>query len=193
MAWWRRPAKEDGPASAPDQHSSDRLERWDGVTMCFRVAMFSLHTSPLASLGRTRDAGGMNVYVRELARELGRSGIDVDIFTRRSDPNLPAIHQIADRVRLIQIEAGPVAPLPPPNSFPTSASLPAVSGALPRAPSSPTTCCTPTTGSRRRRRCPWRAPGMCPTSRCFIPSNGSKASRWRLQQGQCRLGDSYRT
>ena len=65
------------------------LARLDGVAMCFRVAMFSLHTSPLASLGRTRDAGGMNVYVRELARELGRSGIDVDIFTRRSDPNLP--------------------------------------------------------------------------------------------------------
>ncbi len=62
--------------------------------MCFRVAMFSLHTSPLASLGRTRDAGGMNVYVRELARELGRSGIDVDIFTRRSDPNLPPFSKL---------------------------------------------------------------------------------------------------
>lgn len=80
--------------------------------------MFSLHTSPLASLGRTRDAGGMNVYVRELARELGRSGIDVDIFTRRSDPNLPSIQQFAERVRLIHIEAGPVAPLPPTELFP---------------------------------------------------------------------------
>lgn len=86
--------------------------------MCFRVAMFSLHTSPLASLGRTRDAGGMNVYVRELARELGRSGIYVDIFTRRSDPNLPPIQRFANRVRLIQIEAGPVAPLPPTELFP---------------------------------------------------------------------------
>jgi D-inositol-3-phosphate glycosyltransferase len=80
--------------------------------------MFSLHTSPLASLGRTRDAGGMNVYVRELARELGRSGIDVDIFTRRSDPNAPPIDQFAERVRLIQIEAGPVAHLPPTELFP---------------------------------------------------------------------------
>ncbi|MGE5333902.1 MAG: glycosyltransferase [Nitrososphaerota archaeon] len=80
--------------------------------------MFSLHTSPLASLGRTRDAGGMNVYVRELARELGRSGIDVDIFTRRSDPNLPPIQHIGERVRLIQIEAGPVTPLPPTELFP---------------------------------------------------------------------------
>src|SRR6476620_10986385 len=65
-----------------------------------RVAMISLHTSPLAPLGRTRDAGGMNVYIRELARELGRSGVDVDIFTRRSDPNLPPIQQFAERVRL---------------------------------------------------------------------------------------------
>lgn len=86
--------------------------------MCFRVAMFSLHTSPLALLGRTRDAGGMNVYVRELARELGRSGIDVDIFTRRSEPNISPIQQVAERVRLIQIEAGPVAHLPPTELFP---------------------------------------------------------------------------
>jgi D-inositol-3-phosphate glycosyltransferase len=86
--------------------------------MRFRVAMFSLHTSPLASLGRTRDAGGMNVYVRELARELGRSGIDIDIFTRRSDPDCSPIQQFAERVRLIQIEAGPVAPLPPTELFP---------------------------------------------------------------------------
>lgn len=80
--------------------------------------MFSLHTSPLATLGRTRDAGGMNVYVRELARELGRSGIDVDIFTRRSDPNYPQIQQISERVRLIQIEAGPAVHLPPTALFP---------------------------------------------------------------------------
>ena len=86
--------------------------------MCFSVAMFSLHTSPLASLGRTRDAGGMNVYVRELARELGRSGVAVDIFTRRSDPSLPPIQSLDERVRLIQIEAGPVTPLPPTELFP---------------------------------------------------------------------------
>ena len=90
----------------------------DGDAMCFRVAMFSLHTSPLAPLGRTRDAGGMNVYVRELARELGRGGVAVDIFTRRSDPGLPPVQTIGERVRLIQIEAGPVVPLPPTELFP---------------------------------------------------------------------------
>jgi len=42
--------------------------------------MISYHTSPLAALGKTRDAGGMNVYVRELARELSRGSIRVDIL-----------------------------------------------------------------------------------------------------------------
>src|SRR5437899_9015777 len=86
--------------------------------MCFRVAMLSLHTSPLAPLGRTRDAGGMNVYVRELSRELGRSGMYVDIFTRRSNPDLPTVHWLSDHVRLIQITAGPTTPMQPNELFP---------------------------------------------------------------------------
>src|SRR5262245_20469862 len=86
--------------------------------MCFRVAMLSLHTSPLARLGCTRNAGGMNVYVRELARELGRGGMYVDIFTRRSDPDLPCIQQISERVRLIHIPAGPATTLPPTELYP---------------------------------------------------------------------------
>jgi D-inositol-3-phosphate glycosyltransferase len=86
--------------------------------MCFRVAMISLHTSPLAELGRTRDAGGMNVYIRELARELGRGSMYVDIFTRRSNPLLPPMQQLNDKVRLIYIPAGPEANLPPSELFP---------------------------------------------------------------------------
>ncbi len=86
--------------------------------MCFRVAMFSLHTSPIAQLGRTRDAGGMNVYIRELSRELGRGGMYVDIFTRRSDPHTPFIQTISDRVRLITMTAGPAEPLPPGALYP---------------------------------------------------------------------------
>lgn len=74
--------------------------------------MLSLHTSPLARLGRTRDAGGMNVYVRELSRELGRGGILVDVFTRWTDPADPPIEPLGERVRLIRIAAGPIAPLP---------------------------------------------------------------------------------
>ncbi|HEV2457355.1 MAG TPA: glycosyltransferase, partial [Ktedonobacterales bacterium] len=82
------------------------------------VAMLSLHTSPLAPLGRTRDAGGMNVYVRGLARELGRGGMRVDIFTRRSDPDQPPIQWLGNRVRLIHIPAGPPIPLPPTELYP---------------------------------------------------------------------------
>ena len=46
-----------------------------------RVAMLSMHTSPLEQPG-TGDAGGMNVYVVELARQLAALGIEVEIFTR---------------------------------------------------------------------------------------------------------------
>lgn len=68
--------------------------------------MLSLHTSPMAALGG-RETGGMNVYVREVATQLGASGALVDIFTRRLDPALPAVAEIATRVRLVQVDAGP--------------------------------------------------------------------------------------
>ena len=73
-----------------------------------RVAMISVHTSPLAALGG-KDAGGMNVYVRELALELGRGGVLVDVFTRRTDPAAQEIWGMAPGVRLVQIDAGPAA------------------------------------------------------------------------------------
>ncbi|HEV8614541.1 MAG TPA: glycosyltransferase, partial [Methylomirabilota bacterium] len=47
--------------------------------------MLSVHTCPLAALGG-KETGGMNVYVRESARELGRMGVQVDVFTRSQDP-----------------------------------------------------------------------------------------------------------
>jgi D-inositol-3-phosphate glycosyltransferase len=77
-----------------------------------RVAMLCLHTSPLAALGRSRDAGGMNVYVRELARHLGRRGVSVDIFTRWTDPDQPQIVPLGTSARVIHIPAGPIMPIP---------------------------------------------------------------------------------
>jgi len=76
------------------------------------IAMLSVHTSPLAQPGSARDAGGMNVYIRELARELGRSHLSIDIFTRRTRPDQPEIVLLAPRVRVISIEAGPLTSLP---------------------------------------------------------------------------------
>jgi len=70
--------------------------------------MLSLHTSPMAALGG-RETGGMNVYVREVASQLGERGVLVDIFTRRLDPSLPAVTVIAPAVRLVQVDAGPAA------------------------------------------------------------------------------------
>ena len=71
-----------------------------------RIAMISMHTSPLAALGG-RETGGMNVYVREVASELGARGIEVDVFTRRDAPGLPEVAAMAPGVRLVQVDAGP--------------------------------------------------------------------------------------
>src|SRR2546430_8155334 len=79
--------------------------------MSYAIAMLSVHTSPLAAPGSAKDAGGMNVYTRELARELGHSHFIVDIFTRRTSLAQPEIVQLAPRVRVIHVEAGPVAPI----------------------------------------------------------------------------------
>ena len=75
--------------------------------MSYTIAMLSVHTSPLDMPGRTKDAGGMNVYIQQLARELGQSHIHVDIFTRRTDQSTPSIVHLSPRVRVIHIDAGP--------------------------------------------------------------------------------------
>lgn len=74
-----------------------------------RVAMLSVHSSPLAKLGG-KEAGGMNVYVRELARELGSRGVPVDIFTRSQDRAAPTVETIACGVRVVNLHTGPAAP-----------------------------------------------------------------------------------
>src|SRR4029453_7736473 len=74
--------------------------------MC-NIAVVSVHTSPLARPG-TRDSGGMNVYIRQLSREMGRRAHSMDIFTRRTDRDTPEITVIDERTRVIQIEAGPL-------------------------------------------------------------------------------------
>jgi D-inositol-3-phosphate glycosyltransferase len=73
------------------------------------IAMLSIHSSPLARLGG-KEAGGMNVYVRESARELARRGALVDIFTRRQHPDTPDFTELAPGARVVQVAAGPVAP-----------------------------------------------------------------------------------
>lgn len=71
-----------------------------------RIAMLSVHACPLAKLGG-RDSGGMNVYVREVARELGRRGNEVDVFTRWREKDDPRIQSLGDNARVVHIQSGP--------------------------------------------------------------------------------------
>ena len=79
-----------------------------------RVAMLSYHTCPLATLGG-KDTGGMNVYVKELTRKLGRLGVHVDVFTRSQDEHVPhVLHDLGYGNRVVHIPSGPEVPLPKP-------------------------------------------------------------------------------
>lgn len=73
-----------------------------------RVAAISVHTSPLATLGG-KDAGGMNVYIRELSCHTSKLGLPVDVFVRRTDPNAPEVVPICENVNLINVLSGPPA------------------------------------------------------------------------------------
>ena len=77
-----------------------------GTEYPHRVAMISMHTSPLATPGMG-DAGGLNVYVSELARRLGERGLKVDVFTRRDTPDVPDIVDVHEHTRVIHLKAGP--------------------------------------------------------------------------------------
>jgi D-inositol-3-phosphate glycosyltransferase len=71
-----------------------------------RVAMISLHTSPLDQPG-TGDAGGMNVYVIELAKRLAQRDVEVEIFTRATSSKLPPVVEAVPGVHVHHVHAGP--------------------------------------------------------------------------------------
>jgi len=68
--------------------------------------MISLHTSPLDQPG-TGDAGGLNVYVVEVAKRLAARGIEVDVFTRATSSHLPPVVEAHDGVSVRHVHAGP--------------------------------------------------------------------------------------
>jgi D-inositol-3-phosphate glycosyltransferase len=71
-----------------------------------RIATLSVHTSPLDQPG-TGDAGGMNVYVVEVARRLADAGVEVEIFTRATSSELPSSVEMAPGVRVRHVISGP--------------------------------------------------------------------------------------
>ncbi len=72
-----------------------------------RVAMLSVHTSPLDQPG-TGDAGGLNVYVVELSKRLAKAGTDVEIFTRATKSGQPQRSELAPGVMVHNVAAGPL-------------------------------------------------------------------------------------
>jgi D-inositol-3-phosphate glycosyltransferase len=76
-----------------------------------RLAVLSVHSCPLAALGG-KETGGMNVYVRELSRQFGRLGIEVDVFTRSQNPHICPVVPLGRNARVIHVKAGPEEPIP---------------------------------------------------------------------------------
>src|SRR6266545_2726697 len=75
-----------------------------------RVAMLSVHTSPLDQPG-TGDSGGMNVYIREVAERLAAQGVQVDVFTRCAGRGGPQVQEVVPGTRVIEVQAGPCSPV----------------------------------------------------------------------------------
>ncbi len=71
-----------------------------------RIATISLHTSPLDQPG-TGDAGGLNVYVAEVAKRLAERGTEVEIFTRAVCRDTPPLAELAPGVLVRSVPAGP--------------------------------------------------------------------------------------
>jgi phosphoheptose isomerase len=71
-----------------------------------KIAMISEHASPLAVLGGV-DSGGQNVYVAQTALHLADMGHQVDVFTRKDNPDLPEIYEWEKGIRVIHVPAGP--------------------------------------------------------------------------------------
>jgi len=76
-----------------------------------RVAMLSLHTSPLSQPG-AGDSGGMNVYVHSLASALARAGVGCDVLTRADHAEQPPIIDVEPGFRVVHLDAGPRRPVP---------------------------------------------------------------------------------
>ncbi|HEX5369090.1 MAG TPA: glycosyltransferase [Dehalococcoidia bacterium] len=74
--------------------------------MTRRIAMISEHASPLGALGGV-DAGGQNVYVGQVATHLAMRGYEVDVFTRRDNPELAEVQDWRPGVRVVHVPAGP--------------------------------------------------------------------------------------
>lgn len=71
-----------------------------------RILMISDHADPLAKIG-TKETGGQNVYVMNMASMLAKLGVTVDVYTRWDRATKQEVVQAAPRFRVIRVKAGP--------------------------------------------------------------------------------------
>ena len=76
-----------------------------------RIAVLAVHTSPIDQPG-TGDSGGMNVYIRSVAKRLAGLGMEVDLFTRCRGGETHEVREIAPRIRVVSAKGGPCHPIP---------------------------------------------------------------------------------
>jgi len=74
------------------------------------VAYLAMHSCPLLQPG-TGDAGGMNVYINELACTMAGRGVEVVVFTRLTADHLPDEILVEPGYRVVHLEAGPAEPM----------------------------------------------------------------------------------
>lgn len=79
--------------------------------MGHKIAMFGIHSDPLAALG-SQEAGGQNVYIHSLVKELDKKGWSVDVFTRYDESHKKTIAFIGKKSRVIRLRGGPIKYIP---------------------------------------------------------------------------------
>ena len=153
-----------------------------------RVATLSVHTSPLDQPG-TGDAGGMNVYIVEVAERLAQAGVEVEIFTRATCSELPPVVEMAPGVLVRHVIAGPFEGLAkedlPGAAVRVHQRRPAGRG-VPAARAG-TTSSTPTTGSPARSAGWRRTAGACRwcTPRTPWPRSRTRCSPTATSPSRC--------
>jgi D-inositol-3-phosphate glycosyltransferase len=76
-----------------------------------KIGIISEHASPKGAQG-SKDAGGQNIYVAQLALNLARSGHEVEVFTRRESLHVPLVQDLPEGYRLVNVPAGPARHIP---------------------------------------------------------------------------------
>ena len=80
------------------------------------IALISVHGDPAIEIGK-EEAGGQNVYVRQVGEALAKQGWHVDMFTRKASPDQLDIVEHSPNCRTIRLTAGPVEFIPRDNLF----------------------------------------------------------------------------